>query len=155
MLSGKGCPGGEMGLALNAHSPAIVMLGPVMLGRVPSTHRAAHCGLSLGHGSAMHTYWVYILAGKAYGTLYIGVTNDLLGRIEAHRAGAGSKFTSRYGIRMLVHYEAFGDVEAAIQRETSLKRYLRQWKINLIERDNPHWADLYPALLALPGNRIA
>ena len=55
---------------------------------------------------------------------------------------------------MLVFYEAFGDIEAAIQRETSLKRYRRQWKINLIERDNLHWTDLYPALLALPGNRI-
>ena len=96
----------------------------------------------------MHTYWVYILASKPYGTIYICVTNDLLGRVEAHRSGTGSKFTSRYGIRMLVYHEIFGDIEAAIQRETSLKRYLRQWKINLIERDNPHWADLYPALLA-------
>ena len=103
----------------------------------------------------MPTYWVYILASKPYGTIYIGVTNDLLGRVEAHRSGTGSKFTSRYGIRMLVYHEIFGDIEAAIQRETSLKRYLRQWKINLIERDNSHWADLYPALLALPGNRIA
>ncbi|MDX2158068.1 MAG: GIY-YIG nuclease family protein [Hyphomicrobiaceae bacterium] len=103
----------------------------------------------------MHTYWVYILASKPYGTLYIGVTNDLLGRVEAHRAGTGSRFTSRYGVKLLVHYEPFGDIEAAIQRETSLKRYRRQWKINLIERENPHWADQYPALLALPGNRIA
>ncbi|MBS0240816.1 MAG: GIY-YIG nuclease family protein [Proteobacteria bacterium] len=102
----------------------------------------------------MHTYWVYILASKPYGTLYIGVTNNLLGRIEAHRAGKGSHFTSRYGLGLLVHYETFGDVEEAIQREKSLKRYMRQWKINLIERENPHWADLYPALLALPGNRI-
>ena len=111
--------------------------------------------LSIEHGSAMHTYWVYILASKPYGTIYIGVSKDLLGRDEAHRAGTGSKFTSRYGVKMLVRYEAFGDIEAANQRETSLKRYLRQWKINLIERDNPHRSDLYPTLLALPGNRIA
>lgn len=84
----------------------------------------------------MFTYWVYILASQPYGTLYIGVTNDLLGRVEADRAGAGSKFTSRYGIKLLVHYAAFGDVAHAIQRETSLKRYVRQWKINLIERKN-------------------
>ena len=126
-----------------------------MLGLVPSTHRAAHCVLPIEHNGAMYTYWVYILASKPYGTLYVGVTNDLLGRIEAHRAGTGSTFTSRYGNRMLVHYEAFGDIEAAIQRETSLKRYRRQWKINLIEHENPHWLDHYSALLALPGNRIA
>ncbi len=100
------------------------------------------------------TYWVYILASKPNGTLYIGVTNDLLGRIDAHRAGIGSKFTSRYGVKMLVHYEPFASIEDAIQREKTLKRYVRQWKINLIERENLHWVDLYPALLALPGNRI-
>ena len=101
------------------------------------------------------SYWIYILASKPYGTLYIGVTNNLLGRVEAHRAGEGSKFSNRYGVNLLVHFEEFADVEEAIQREKSLKRYMRQWKINLIERDNPHWSDLYPALLALPGNRIA
>ena len=100
----------------------------------------------------MRTYWVYILASKPYGTLYIGVTNALLDRVEAHRRGLGSKFTSRYGVKLLVHYEAFAGIEAAIQREKSLKRYVRDWKINLIERNNPRWVDLYPALLALPGN---
>ena len=101
-----------------------------------------------------YTYWVYILASKPYGTLYIGVTNDLLGRVEAHREGHGSKFTSRYGLKILVYYQPFADIEAAIQREKTFKHYVRQWKINLIERENPHWSDLYPALLALPGNRI-
>ena len=96
----------------------------------------------------------YILASKHYGTLYIGVTNDLLGRIETHRDGTGSRFTSRYGVKMLVYYEVFADIETAIQREKTLKHYVRQWKINLIERDNPCWADLYPALLTLPRNRI-
>jgi len=102
----------------------------------------------------VHTYWVYILASKPHGTLYIGVTNSLLDRIEAHRDGNGSRFTARYGIRCLVYYQPFADVEAAIQREKTLKHWVRQWKINLIERENPHWVDLYPALLALPGNRI-
>ena len=101
-----------------------------------------------------YTYWIYILASKPYGTLYIGVTNDLLGRVEAHREGIGSKFTSRYALKMLVYYEPFADIEAAIQRAKTLKHYVRQCKINLIERENPHWADLYPALLALPGNRV-
>ena len=108
-----------------------------------------------GADVAGFTYWVYILASKPYGTLYIGVTNNLLGRIEAHREGSGSKFTSRYGVRTLVYYEPFASIEAAIQREKTLKHWVRQWKINLIERENPHWSDLYPALLALPGNRIA
>ena len=83
------------------------------------------------------------------------MSNNLLGRVESHREGTGSTFTNRYLIKMLVHYEPFAVVEAAIQREKSLKRYLRQWKINLIQRENPHWVDLYPALLALPGNRVA
>jgi putative endonuclease len=79
------------------------------------------------------------------------VTNDLLGRVEAHRRGEGSKFTRRYRVHSLVYYETFGDIDAAIQREKTLKHYVRAWKINLIECDNPFWADLYPALLALPG----
>ena len=102
----------------------------------------------------MYSYWVYILASKPRGTLYIGVTNDLLGRVEAHRSGTGSRFTSTYGVNHLVYFEPFDDIEEAIQREKSLKRYLRDWKITLIERDNPHWADLYPGLRALPGNGL-
>jgi len=98
----------------------------------------------------MRTYFVYILASQPHGTLYIGVTNDLLSRIEAHRQGGGSKFTSRYGVGLLVHYEMFADINEAIQRETSLKRYRRDWKINLIERYNAHWEDLYPKLRTLP-----
>jgi putative endonuclease len=102
----------------------------------------------------MPTYWVYILASKPYGTIYIGVTNSLLDRIEAHHAGSSSRFAARYGVRHLVYYEPFANIEAAIQREKTLKHWVRQWKINLIERENPHWVDLYPSLLALPGNRI-
>jgi putative endonuclease len=95
----------------------------------------------------MRPYWVYILASKPRGTLYIGVTNDILGRTERHRRAKVP--ASRAG--MLVYFEEFADVNAAIQREKSLKRYLRQWKINLIEGANPQWIDLYPGLLARHG----
>ncbi len=96
----------------------------------------------------MSAYWVYILASQPRGTLYIGVTNGLIKRVEEHRAGVGSKFTAKYKVHRLVWYEAFNEIEDAIQREKTLKHYMRDWKINLIERDNPHWIDLY---LALPG----
>ena len=127
----------------------------VILGLVPRIQGTSQSKLDMGHGCAMRTYWVYILASQPHGTLYIGVTNDLLGRVEAHRRGEGSRFTSRYKVRMLVRYDPFARIEDAIQREKSLKslkRYLRDWKTNLIERDNPYWDDLYPALRALPGN---
>ena len=98
--------------------------------------------------STQHRYWVYILASRSRGTLYIGVTNNILGRMELHRAGEGSAFTSKYGVTLLVWFEEFDRIEEAIQREKSLKRYLRQWKINLIEQSNPQWVDLYPGLAA-------
>ena len=96
--------------------------------------------------STLHRYWVYILASRPRGTLYIGVTNNILGRVELHRAGKGSGFTSKYAVTMLVLFEEFEDIEEAIEREKSLKRYLRSWKINLIEASNPQWVDLYPGL---------
>ena len=76
-------------------------------------------------GGAMLCYWVYILASQPRGTLYIGITNNILGRVELHRAGKGSGFTTRYGVSMLVHFEEFASVDEAIQREKTLKRYLR------------------------------
>lgn len=85
---------------------------------------------------------VYILANKPHGTIYIGVTSDLVARIWQHRNGALDGFTSRYKVHRLVRYELFGDMEAAIVREKQLKRWHRQWKINLIESDNPDWHDL-------------
>ena len=87
-----------------------------------------------------------MLASRKYGTLYIGVTNDLIRRIAEHRAGEASKFTVKYKVFLLVWYEAHADINVAIQRETSLKRWKRDWKTNLIERDNPYWVDLYPGL---------
>lgn len=94
----------------------------------------------------MNSYWTYILASKPRGTLYIGVTNNIIGRTEQHRAGIGSAFTRKYDVHLLAWYEEFADIEEAIQREKTIKHYLRAWKINLIERTNPHWIDLYPSL---------
>ena len=85
---------------------------------------------------------VYILASGRYGTLYIGVTSDLMGRLWQHRNNALPGFTSRYGVYHLVHFEMFGDMEHAIAREKQLKNWHRQWKINLINAENPEWRDL-------------
>jgi putative endonuclease len=85
---------------------------------------------------------VYILASRHYGTLYIGVTSDLLGRMWQHRNGATPGFSSRYKIYRLVHFEMFGDMVSAINREKQLKNWHRPWKISLINEANPHWADL-------------
>ena len=84
-----------------------------------------------------HVYSVYILASGRYGTLYVGVTNNLYRRVIEHREGRGSKFTKRYKVTKLMWFQDFGDVDVAIQREKSIKRWPRAWKINLIERTNP------------------
>jgi putative endonuclease len=94
----------------------------------------------------MRSTWTYILASKPRGTLYIGVTNGLIQRVEQPRAGTGSAFTRRYRVHTLVWYEEFASAREAIQREKSLKHYNRAWKITLIERTNPRWVDLYPLL---------
>jgi putative endonuclease len=85
---------------------------------------------------------VYILASQTHGTLYIGVTSDLIARLHQHRTGSVPGFTSRYRVHRLVRFEMFGDMEGAILREKQLKRWHRQWKINLIESENPQWVDL-------------
>jgi putative endonuclease len=87
-------------------------------------------------------YYVYILASGRYGTLYIGVTNDLPRRLEEHRAGRGSHFVSKYKIHRLVYVEAFATPQEAIAREKQLKFWRRDWKIQLIEKDNLDWSDL-------------
>jgi putative endonuclease len=89
---------------------------------------------------------VYILASKRNGTLYIGVTTDLSARVFAHRNGTGSAFTKKYGVKQLVWYETYDMVTDAIQRETTLKHWLRKWKLDLIEKFNPNWDDLYETL---------
>ncbi|WP_296205420.1 GIY-YIG nuclease family protein [uncultured Hyphomicrobium sp.] len=95
----------------------------------------------------VRAYFVYIVASKPYGTLYIGVTNDIVRRAVEHRDGLVPGFTKKYAVKVLVHLEAFADVSVAIQREKSLKRWPREWKTNLIERTNPHWEDLLPGLM--------
>ena len=92
--------------------------------------------------------WVYIMANRPFGTLYIGVTNDIARRSCEHRTGAGAGFTKRYRLSMLVYAEWHEDIVRAIQRETSIKRWPRLWKLNLIETQNPLWEDLYNSLLA-------
>ena len=92
-------------------------------------------------------YFVYIMANGLRGTLYIGVTNDLVRRAYEHREGLINGFSKRYDVKSLVHFELFDDVEAAIRREKRLKHWNRQWKIDLIERLNPEWDDLYNRLL--------
>ena len=91
--------------------------------------------------------WVYILTNRPNGTLYIGVTNDLARRMWEHRQGTGSAFARKYYLHRLVHAEPHDDIQTAIQRETSLKRWPRAWKLALIETHNPEWADLYEQIL--------
>ena len=91
-------------------------------------------------------YYVYILASRPRGTLYIGMTGDLRRRIHEHREDAVDGFTRRYSVHRLVYFEVTDDVEAAIRREKALKRWQRGWKVALIEEVNPDWHDLYPGL---------
>ncbi len=95
----------------------------------------------------MHDYYVYFLASRPRGTIYIGVTNDLIHRVYQHRNDLIEGFTKRYGVHMLVRYEQGADVSAAIWREKRLKKWNRAWKIKLIESENPEWRDLYPDLV--------
>ena len=90
----------------------------------------------------MKDYYVYILASKRNGTLYIGVTNDIQRRVSEHKSGAIEGFTKKYGIHLLVHLEWFSDIRDAILREKQLKKWNRQWKLELIEKENPEWIDL-------------
>ena len=94
---------------------------------------------------------VYMMASRKHGTLYLGVTSELRNRIAQHREGLIPGFTQRYGVKRLVWYEAHESITVAIQRETSLKRYRREWKINLIEQDNPNWDELFPQLFMEEG----
>lgn len=94
----------------------------------------------------MNSYYVYILANKRNGTLYIGVTSDLIKRIYEHKNNIIKGFTQKYNIHNLVYYEQTLDVATAIQREKNLKKWRRKWKLDLIEKINPNWQDLYNSL---------
>jgi putative endonuclease len=89
-------------------------------------------------------FYVYILANRIGGTLYIGVTNDLIRRVAEHRLKEVEGFTKKYEISRLLYFEQFDDAENAIRREKRLKKWNRAWKIRLIEEHNPNWDDLYP-----------
>src|SRR5690242_18006246 len=92
------------------------------------------------------SYWVYILASGLGGTLYIGITNDLVRRIYEHRNKLVPEFTKKYEVTRLVRFEQFDDPANAIRREKRLKKWPRAWKVQLIEQDNPNWDDLYPRI---------
>jgi putative endonuclease len=93
-------------------------------------------------------YCVYMLASRPRGTLYVGVTGDLVRRVWEHRSGAVPGFTRRYGVYRLVWFEVFDHAPAAIQREKTMKHWLRAWKLALVERNNPTWRDLYDEIAA-------
>jgi putative endonuclease len=92
------------------------------------------------------SHYVYILASRIGGTLYIGVTNDLVRRVGEHKLKIAEGFTKKYEVSRLVYFEAFDQIEFAIQREKRLKKWPRAWKISLIEKQNPDWIDLYPEI---------
>jgi len=94
----------------------------------------------------MATYHVYILASRKNGTLYVGVTNDLIRRVYEHKHDLAPGFTAKYRVHKLVYFEATDSVRAAIQREKNLKHWPRNWKISLIEKQNPDWRDLYDSI---------
>jgi len=95
----------------------------------------------------MKQYFVYILASKKNGTLYIGVTNNLLKRVYEHKNDLMGGFTQKYYIHNLVYYEVYSDIIDAITREKRIKKWKRQWKIDLIEKSNPQWRDLYSDIM--------
>ena len=88
-------------------------------------------------------YWVYVLASKPNGTLYVGVTNDLVRRVYEHREKLVDGFTKKYDVSTLVYYELHDTIDPALQREKNIKHWSRQWKIDLIVALNPTWRDLY------------
>ena len=90
--------------------------------------------------------WVYLVANRYRGTIYIGVTSNLRARISQHRDGKGSKFTSAYNCNLLVHAEHYERIEDAIAREKAMKKWRRDWKFRLIEQQNPDWEDRYDDL---------
>src|ERR1700742_1533333 len=92
---------------------------------------------------------VYMMASRRHGTIYTGVTSELIKRAVEHREGLLDGFTKKYGVHRLVWYEPHDLMTEAIRREKTIKKYPREWKINLIERENPYWDDLYPRLVGM------
>jgi putative endonuclease len=101
------------------------------------------------------TYCVYLLASGKHGTLYLGITRDLVRRVYEHKNKLTGGFTAKYGVDRLVWFEGYDDPTSAITREKALKKWRRDWKIRLIEQDNPDWGDLYSSLsAATPGSSL-
>jgi putative endonuclease len=92
-------------------------------------------------------YYVYLLASRKHGTLYLGVTRDLVRRVYQHRTKAAPGFTSTYGVSLLVWFEIYDDPALAITREKEIKKWRRDWKIALIEETNPHWTEVYNSII--------
>jgi putative endonuclease len=99
----------------------------------------------------MKQFFVYILFSRRNGTLYTGVTSDLIKRVYEHRNNLADGFTKKYSVHRLIWYEAHGAAEIAIPREKQIKKWNRQWKLDLIEQSNPEWKDLYNELVNIPG----
>jgi putative endonuclease len=97
--------------------------------------------------SGMTGFYVYLLASRRHGTLYLGVTNDLVRRVHEHKTKIIPGFTRRYGIDRLVWFEIYDDPVTTISREKELKKWRRDWKIRLIEEQNPEWRDLYETIV--------
>ena len=95
----------------------------------------------------MKSYWVYILCSKRNGTIYVGVTNDIARRVYEHKKKLVEGFTKKYEIDKLVYAEECNDVDAAIRREKCIKEWKRKWKLDLIEKNNPEWSDLYDKII--------
>ena len=95
----------------------------------------------------MSNYYVYIMASFRNGTLYIGVTNDLVKRVWQHKNDLAAGFTSKYKVHNLVYYQQVSDVESAIKREKQMKAWRRQWKLHVINECNPEWKDLYQEII--------
>jgi len=92
-------------------------------------------------------YYVYLITNKPYGTLYVGVTRDLVKRIYEHRGGFVESFSNQHDLGRLVWFEAHEDVKSAIEREKKIKKWRRDWKVNLVQTENPTWDDLYQSIL--------
>jgi putative endonuclease len=101
----------------------------------------------MGKGKNKNQHYLYILARKRNGTLYVGVTSDLVKRVHEHKSDLVDGFTKKYRVHNLVYYETVDSIDSAIAREKQLKKWNRAWKVRLVEKVNPGWRDLYPDLL--------
>jgi len=110
-----------------------------MAGLVPAIHVLQTIRMKNGY--------VYFLTNRPNGTLYVGVTSNLIQRVYQHRIGAADGFTKRYGIKQLVYFEVYDDIRTAIQREHNIKHWSRTWKVRLVLAENPEWKDLYETIV--------